>query len=156
MGVGAHSVGGPGGGGVGRRSGMCLRGGMLGPLSAGQVCQGAGGAPGVPLLLLPCWLLAGDRMRMGRVVFGVAGFLCGSGSAPCAGVRCQGVVLAGCPPPLYSWGRARLRSRQVTHGVPGNLWPRGVVVGVIVPPVWKDAFVAGSVACRHSMVPERP
>ena len=87
------------------------------------------------------------------MVFGVAGFLWGLPSAPCGGVRCQGVVRAGCPPPLYFWGWARLRSRQVTPGVPGSLWPRGVVVGVVVPPVWTHdgagaAVVGGASAAR--------
>ena len=91
---------------------------MLGPLSAGQVCHGAGGAPGAPVLLPPGWLPAVDRARMRRVVLGVAGFLWGSASAPCESVRCQGVVQAGCPPPPYSWGWVWLRSRQVTPGVP--------------------------------------
>ena len=59
MGVGVHGVGGPGGGAVGRGSGVCLRGGgpratrMLGPLPAGQVCHGAGGALSGPVLLAP-------------------------------------------------------------------------------------------------------
>ena len=98
MGVGAHGVGEPGGGGVGRGSGVCLRWGgpraarMLGPLSAGQVCHGAGRAPGGPVLLPLGWLPAVDRVWTRRVVFEVAGFLWGSGSAPFAGVRCQGVV----------------------------------------------------------------
>ena len=70
---------------------------MLGPLSAGQVCHGAGGAPSGPVLLPPDWLPAVDRARTRRVVFEVAGFLWGSGSAPCAGVRCQGVVWGGGP-----------------------------------------------------------
>ena len=129
---------------------------MLGPLYAGQVRHGAGGAPGGPVLLLPGWLPAGDRVRTRRVVFGVAGFPWGSGLAPCAGVRCEEVVQVGCPPPPYSWGWARLRSRQVAPGVPGSLWPRGVVVGVVVPTVWMQDLVGGSVACRPSMVPERP
>ena len=64
---------------------------LLGLLSAGQVCHGTGGALGGPVVLPPGWLPAGDRVRTRRVVFGVAGFLWGSGSAPCAGVRCQGV-----------------------------------------------------------------
>ena len=129
---------------------------MLGPLSAGQVCHGAGGAPGGPVLLPPGWLPAVDRARTRRVVLGVAGFLWGSGSAPCAGVRCQGVVRAWCPPPPYSWGWVWLRSRQVTPGVPGSLWPCRVLVVVVAPPVWTHAIDGGSVACRPSMVPERP
>ena len=72
---------------------------MLGPLSAGQVCHGAGGALAGPVLLLPAWLLAVDCARTRRVVFEVAGLLWGS--APCADVRYQGVVQAGCPPPLF-------------------------------------------------------
>ena len=108
------------------------------------------------MLLPPGWLPAGDRVRTRRAVFDVPGFLWSSGAAPCAGVRCQGVVRARCPPPPYSWGWVRLHSRQVTPGVPGSLWPRGVVVGVIVPPFWMHALVGGSVACRPSMVPVRP
>ena len=129
---------------------------MLGPLSAGQVCHGVGGAPVGPVLLPPGWLPAVDPVGTRRVVFEVAGFLWGSGSAPCAAVRCQGIVRAGCPPPPYSWGWVRLRSRQVTPGVPGSLWPCGVAVVVVVLPVWMHALVGGSVACRPSMVPERP
>ena len=128
---------------------------MLGPLSAGQVCHAAGGAPAGPVLLLPGWLPAGDRVRTRRVAFGVAGFLWGSGSATCAGVQCQGVVRAGCPPPPYSWGWVRLLSRQVTPGVPGSPWPCSVAVGVVVPPVWTHALVGGSVACWPLIVPER-
>ena len=108
------------------------------------------GAPVGPVSPLPGWLPAADRVWTRRVVFGVAG------SGPCAGVRCQGVARVGCPPPPYSWGSARLRSRQVTPGVPGSLWPRGVVMGVVVPPVWTHALVGRSVACRPSMVPECP
>ena len=115
-----------------------------------------GGVPVGPALLPPGWLPAGDRVRMRRVVFEVAGFLWGSGTAPCAGVRCQGVVWAGRPPPPYSWGWVRLRSPQVTPGVPGSLLPGGVVVIVVVPPVWTHALVGGSEACRPSMVPDRP
>ena len=129
---------------------------MLGPLLAGQVCHGACGAPGGPVLLPSGWLPAVDRVRTRRVVFEVAGFLWGLGSAPCVGVGCQGVVRAGCPTPPYSWGSVRLRSRQVTPGVPGSLWPCGVVVVVVVLPVWTHALVGGSVACRPSMVLERP
>ena len=93
-----------------------------------RVCHGAGGAPGGPVLLLAGCLPAVDRARTRRVVLGVAGFLWGSGSAPRAGVRCQGGVRAGCPPPPYSSGWVWLRSWQVTPGVPGSLWPCGVVV----------------------------
>ena len=108
------------------------------------------------MLLPPGWLPAVDRVRTRRGVFEVAGFLWGSRSAPCAGVRCQGVIRAGRPPPPYSSGWVRLCSRQVTHGVPGSLWPCGVAVVVVVPPVWTHALVGGSVACRPSMAPERP
>ena len=129
---------------------------MLGPLPASQMCHGAGGAPGEPVLLLPGWLPAVDRARTRRVVLGVAGFLWGSGPVPCAGVRCRRVVWAGCPPRPFSWGWVWLRSRQVTPGVPGSLWLCGVVVAVIARPVWTHALVGGSVACRPSMVLERP
>ena len=108
------------------------------------------------MLLPPGWLPARDRVRTRRVVFRVAGFLWGSGSAPCAGVQCQGVDWAGCPPPPYLWGWVRLRSRQVTPGVPGSLWPRSVVVGVVVPPAWTHALVGGFMASRPWMVLERP
>ena len=129
---------------------------ILGPLPAGQECHGASGAPGGLVLLPPGWLPAVDRARTRRVVLGVAGFLWGSGPVPCAGVRCRGVVQAGCPAPPYSWRCVWLRPRQVMPGVPGSLWPCGVVVVVVAPPVWKHALVRGSVACRPSMVPDRP
>ena len=131
---------------------------MLGPLSAGQVCHGVGGAPGGPVSLLPGWLPAGDGVWTRRVVFGVAGlgFLWGPGPGPCAVVRRQGVARVGCPAPPYAWGWAPLRSRQVTPGAPGSLWPRGVVVGVVELLVWTHALVRGSVARRPLMVPERP
>ena len=41
-----------------------------------------------------------------------------------------------------------LRSWQVMLGVPGSLWPRGVVLVVVAPPVWTHALVGGSVVCR--------
>ena len=85
---------------------------------------------------LASWLPAGDRMGIGVVE---PGFLWGPGLDPCAGVRCQGILRVGCLLPPYSWGWARLRSRQVTPGAPGSLWPRGVVVGLVVPPVWTRA-----------------
>ena len=105
---------------------------MLGPPLAGQVCHRVGGAPGGLVLPLPGWLPAGHR-----VVFRVVepGFLWGPRPGPCRGVRCQGVARVGCQLPPYLWGRARLRSRQVTPGALGSLWPRGVVIGVVVPPV---------------------
>ena len=102
------------------------------------------------MLPLPGWLPAGDCVWTCRVVFGAAG------SGPCACVRYRGVAQVGCPPQPYSWGLARLRCREVTPGVPGSMSPRGVVVGVVLPPVWTHALVGGSVACRPSMVPERP
>ena len=109
---------------------------MLGPLSAGQVCYGVGGAPGGPVSPMPGWLPAGDRsddVWTRRVVFGVVepGFLWGPGLGLCAGVRCQGVARLGCLLLPYSWGWARLRSRLVTPGAPGSLLPRGVVAGVV-------------------------
>ena len=57
-------------------------GSMLGPLQARQVCHGAGGAPGGPVVLPTGWLPAVDRARTRRVVLGVAGFLWGSGPVP--------------------------------------------------------------------------
>ena len=145
---------------VGVAACACVRGSSggayLGPLSAGKVCHGAGRAPGGPVLLLPGWLPALDRVRNPWVVFEVAGFLWGSGSAPCAGMWGPGVVWAGCPPTPYSPGWVRLRSQQVTPGVPGSLWLCGVAVVIVVLPVWTHALVRGSVACRPSMVPERP
>ena len=126
---------------------------MLGPLSAGQVCHGVGEAPGGPVSPLPGWLPAGDRVVFGAVE---PGFLWGPGLGPCAGVRCQGVARVGCLLLPYSWGSARLRSGQVKPGAPGSLWPRGVVVGVVVPPIWAHALVGGSVTRLLSMVPERP
>ena len=123
-----------------------------------QVCHGVDGALVRPVSPLPGWLPAGDRVWTRRVVFGVLepGFLWCPGLGPCAGVRCQGAAWVGCLLPLYSWGWARLRSRQVTPGAPGSLWPRGVVVGVVVPPVQMHDLVGGSVARRPSMVPEGP
>ena len=121
---------------------------MLGPLLAGQVCHGAGGVPGGPVLLPLGWLPAVDRAQARRVVFGVAGSLWGSGLVPCAGVRCRGVARAGYPPPPCSSGWVGLRSRQVMPGVPGSLWPCGVVLVVVAPPVWTHALVGDSVACR--------
>ena len=161
VGVGAHSVGGPGGGDIARGSGMCLRRGVFGWRVCWARCRPFGSAMMRATLRvgLCCCCAAGCRLvtcfRTCRVVFGVVGLLWGSGSAPCADVRCQEVVRAGCPPPPYSWGWARLRSRQVTPGVSGSLWPRGVVVGVVVPPVWTQALVGGSVVCWPSMGPER-
>ena len=91
---------------------------MLGPLPARQVCHGAGGVPGGPVLLPLGWLPAVDRAQARRVVLGVAGFLWGSMPVPFAGVRCRGVARPGCPTPPYSWGWVWLRSRQVMPGVP--------------------------------------
>ena len=64
---------------------------MQGPLPAGQVCHGAGGALGGPVLLPLGWLPPSDRARARRVVLGVVGFPWGSGPVPCAGVRCRGI-----------------------------------------------------------------
>ena len=129
---------------------------MLGPPFPVQVFHGVSGAPGGPVSPLPGWSPAGNSVPTRRVVFGVVepGFLWGLGLGPCAGVRCQGVASVGCLLPPYSWGWARLRFRQVMPGAPGYLWPRGVVAGVVVPPLWKHAVVGGSVACQPSMVPE--
>ena len=41
-------------------------------------------------------------------------------------------------------------------GVPASLWPCGVALVVVAPPVLTHALVRCSVACRPSMVPERP
>ena len=131
-------------------------GAYAGPAAGRSGVPWCGGAPGGPVLLPPSWLPAVDRARTRRVVLGVAGFLWGSGPVPCAGVRCGGVVRAGFPPPPYSWGWVWLRSRQVTPGVPGSLWPCGVLVVVVAPPDGTHALVGGSVACRPLMVPERP
>ena len=119
----------------------------LGPLPAGQVRHGAGGVPGKPVLLPLGWLLAVGRAQARRSVLGVAGSLWGSGSVPCAAVRCRGAARAGYPPPPYSWGRVGLRSWQVMLGVPGSLWPCGVVLVVVAPPVWTHALVGSSVVC---------
>ena len=81
---------------------------MLGPLPASQVRHGAGRAPGGPVLLPPGWLPAGDRVQTRRVVFELAGFLWGSGSAPCADVRCQGVVRVPTVPVFVGLGTAPL------------------------------------------------
>ena len=128
-----------------------------GPPSAGLVCRGVGGAPGGPVLPLPGGLPAGGRMWTRRVVFGVAelGRLWGPGVGRFAGVRCQGFARHRCLLPPYFRGWARFPSRQVTPGAPGSLWLRGVVAGVVVPPVWMHVLVGGSVACRPPMVPER-
>ena len=100
-------------------------------------------------MLLPLgWLPAVGCAQARRVVLGDAGSLWGSGPVPCAGVRCQGAARAGYPPPPYSWGRVGLCSWQVMLGVPGSLWPRGVVLVVVAPPVWTHALVGGSVVCR--------
>ena len=112
---------------------------VLGPLPAGQVCRG--------VLLPPCWLRAADRAQARRVALGVSGFLCGSGPVPCAGVRCRGVVRAGCPTPPYFRGWVWFCSQQVMPGVPCPLWSCGVVLVVVAPPVWTHANVGGSVAC---------
>ena len=61
----------------------------LGPLPAGQVCHGAGGVPGGPMLLPLGWLPAVGRAQARRVVLGVVGSLWGSRQVPCAGVRCR-------------------------------------------------------------------
>ena len=129
---------------------------MLGPLPAGEVCHGAGGVPGEPVLLPLGWLRPVDRAQARRVVLGVAGFLWGSGPVPCTGVRCRGVAQAGCPQPPYSWGWVWLCSRQVMPGVPSSLWPCGVVLVVVAPPVWTHALVGVSVACQPYMVLDRP
>ena len=121
---------------------------VLAPLPAGEVCHGVGGVPGGPVLLTLGWLPAVDRAQARRAVLRVSGFLWGSGPVPCAGVRCWGVAPAGCPPPPYSWGWVRFRSRQVMPGVPCPLWSCDVVLIVFVPPVWTHALVGGSVACR--------
>ena len=92
--------------------------------------------------------LAVDRAQARRVVLGVAGFLWDSGPVPCAGVRCRGLARARCPPPPYSWGWVWLCSRQVMPSVPRSLWPCGVVLVVVAPPVWTNALVGGSVARR--------
>ena len=103
------------------------------------------------------WLVAG-RGLCEDATGGVrgCGLPVGLGAVSCAGVRCRGVVQAGCPPPPYSWGWVWLRSRQVMPGFPGSPWPCGVVVVVVAPPVWTHALVGGSVACRPLIVPERP
>ena len=61
---------------------------MLGPLPAGQVCHGAGGARGGPVLLLPGWLPAVDATR------GVRG--CGLPVSLGAGSLCGCAVPGGC------------------------------------------------------------
>ena len=131
---------------------------VWGPPSAGLLCRGVGGAPVGPESSLPGGLSAGARVWTHWVVFGVVQLdpLWGPGLGPFAGVRCQGVVQVGCLLPPYSWGWARLRSRQVTPGVPVQLWLRGVVAGAIVPPIWMHVLVGASVACGPPMVPERP
>ena len=164
MGVAAYGAEGPGVNGVGRGSGTrpCLGGlrvaRVWGPPSAGLVCRGVGGAPGGPVLRLPGGLPAGGGVWTRRVVLGVVelGCLWGPGLGPFAGVRCQDNARVGCPLPPYSWGWARLYSRQVTPGAPRPLSLRGVVAGIVVPPLWMHVLVGGSVACRPPMVPERP
>ena len=135
---------------------------------SGGVCAG----PSVGRFGVPCrgrgsgwacvaaaWRAAGWRARVDDwVVFGVWELCClwGPGLGPFAGVRYQTVVRVWCLSPPYSWGLARLRSRQVTPAVLGSLWLCGVVAGVVVLPVSMHALVGGSVARRPPMVPERP
>ena len=85
---------------------------------------------------------------MGRLSTTECTYLPTSVPLPCAGVRCRGAAQAGHPPPPYSWGRVGLRSWQVMLGVPGSLWPRGVVLVVVASPVWTHVLVGGSVVCR--------
>ena len=125
--------------------------------SARLVCCGVGRAPSGRVLPLPGWLPAVGRVWTRRVVFGVVelGRPFGPALGPFAGVRCEGGARVGCLPPPYSWGWAWPLSQQVTRGAPGSLWLRGGVAGVVVPPVSMHVLVAGSVACRPPMVPER-
>ena len=129
--------------------------GTLGPLPAGQVRHGAGGVPGGPVLLPLGWLPAVGLAQARRVVLGVAGFLLGLGAGTLCGCAVPGGSRAGYRLPPYLWGRVGLRSWQVVLGVPGSLWPRGVVLVVVAPPVWTHALVGGSVVCRPQMVPDR-
>ena len=84
-------------------------GGPLGGVYAGS----AAGGSGVPwcgrgsgwACVAAAWLAASvDRAPARRVVLGVAGFLWGLKTVPCACVRCRGVVRPGCQQPPYSWG----------------------------------------------------
>ena len=129
----------------------------VGRLSAGVYVRSAAGRSGASwcgrgswwACVVAAWLAAG-RGPCAGATGGVRGCrpLWGSGPVPCAGVRCRGVARAGCPPPPYSLGRVGLRSWQVMLGVRASLWPRGVVLVVVVPPVWTQALVGGSVVCR--------
>ena len=133
---------------------VCVR---VGGLSVGVYVGSAAGQSGAPWcgrgsggpVLLPLgWLPAVGRAQARWVVLGVAGSLSGSWLVPCAGVRCRGAARPGYQPPPYSWGRVGLRSWQVMLGVPGSLWPCGVVLVVVAPPVWTHALVGSSVVCR--------
>ena len=133
---------------------VCVR---VGRLSVGVQFGSAAGWSGAPwcgrgsgwACVVAAWLAAG-RGPCAGATGGVrgCGLPVGSGSVPCAGVRCRGAARAGYPPPPYSWGRVGLRSWQVMLGVPGSLWPLGVVLVVVAPPVWTHALVGGSVVCR--------
>ena len=130
---------------------VCVR---VGRLSVVVYVGSAAGRSGVPwcgrgsgwACVVAGWLAAG-RGPCAGATGGVRG--CGLPVGLGAGTLCGCGVPGGCPgrPPPYSWGRVGLRSWQVMLGVPGSLWPRGVVLVVVAPPVWTHALVGGSVVC---------
>ena len=116
----------------------------------------AGAGPGMDLLycVTAAWRDAGWQPCV-DASGGAPG--CGAGSpvGPGAGLICGYVVPRGFSGQVPT-AAVFVGSRQVTPGAPGSLWLRGVVAGVVAPPVWMDDLVGGCVACRPPMVPDRP
>ena len=124
---------------------VCVR---VGRLSVGVYVASAAGRSGAACCgrgsgwacVVAAWLAAG-RGPCAGATGGVRG--CGLPVGLGAATLCGCAVPGGCPgwapPPPYSWGRVGLCSWQVMLGVPGSLWPRGVVLVVVAPPVWTHA-----------------